>query len=198
MSAVTEAEAPSAPLHTGRRRVRPRRRPFLTAALLLLAALAGYAAWANLRPVQLTASTEVRATPQQVWKVLSTLEDYPRWNPFITRAEVTSEGGRLREGATLRNRMHDRGGDSVFTPRVESLVAGKELSWLGKAGPGWIVDGRHRFVIERIAPDRVRFTQSERFTGVLVPFLQDRLTKDTLPQFHAMNKALKDRIEAAR
>ncbi|MEU1350701.1 hypothetical protein [Streptomyces sp. NPDC005795] len=43
---------------------------------------------------------------------------------------------------------------------------------------------------------RVRLTQSERFTGVAVPFVEGQLRADTLPQFRAMNEALARRVEA--
>jgi hypothetical protein len=53
-----------------------------------------------------------------------------------------------------------------------------------------VFDGEHAFLIEPIGPGRVRLTQTERFTGVLVPFFRGQLHDNTLPQFHAMNEAL--------
>ena len=41
----------------------------------------------------------------------------------------------------------------------------------------------------------MRFTQSESFTGVAVPFVQGGLHSDTPPQFRAMDDALKRRVE---
>ncbi|MCX4829552.1 SRPBCC domain-containing protein [Streptomyces sp. NBC_01016] len=114
----------------------------------------------------------------------------------MTSARVTSSGGRLTEGARLRIVMHDSGGDSTFEPQVQVADAGVELRWLGKMGPGWIADRQHRFTVERLGPHRVRLTQSERFTGVAVPFAQGVLTSRTLPQFRAMNEALAERAEA--
>jgi hypothetical protein len=51
-------------------------------------------------------------------------------------------------------------------------------------------DGEHTFTIEQLAPDLVRFTQHEDFTGVAVPFYESHLHADTLPDFRAMNAAL--------
>jgi hypothetical protein len=39
--------------------------------------------------------------------------------------------------------------------------------------------------------------QQEQFGGLLVPFLARSLDRGTLPAFHAMNDALKDRAEKA-
>ncbi|XIE77620.1 SRPBCC family protein [Streptomyces sp. SBR177] len=82
----------------------------------LLALLVGYTAWTNLRPVHLTASIDIEATPEEVWHVLTDLPAYGQWNPFITSAKVTSATGRLEEGAHLRIVLHDRTGDTTFTP----------------------------------------------------------------------------------
>ncbi|MGW3658771.1 SRPBCC family protein [Streptomyces sp. NPDC005151] len=177
-----------------------RRRHRLLTALAALAALAalltGYTTWANIHPVKLTASIQIEATPDEVWQALTDFSTYPQWNPFMTSAQVTSPGSRLEEGARMRIVMHDDTGDTTFTPRILTATPGTELRWLGKLGPGWIADGEHRFTIETLGPDRVRLTQSERFTGIAVPFVEGRLKSDTLPQFRAMNEALAKRAEA--
>ncbi|MFI6652092.1 SRPBCC family protein [Streptomyces sp. NPDC050529] len=190
----TPTDAPTAPAPVPARR--RRRRVLLGAGAALVALLGGYTVWSNTQPVRLTASIEIEASSDEVWQVLTDLSAYPQWNPFLTSTQVTSEGGRLEEGATLRNVMHDRTGDTVFTPEVLTVEPGRELRWLGKMGPGWIADGEHRFVIEEIGDHRVRLTQSESFTGVAVPFFEGQLRSDTLPQFRAMNEALARRAEA--
>lgn len=191
-SAPTAGPTDPAPVPARRRR----RRVLLGAGAALVALLGGYTVWSNTHPVRLTTSIEMEASPDEVWQVLTDLPAYPQWNPFLISARVTSEGGRLEEGATLRNVMRDRTGDSTFTPEVLTLEPGRELRWLGKMGPGWIADGEHRFVIEEIGGGRVRLTQSESFTGVAVPFYEGKLRNDTLPQFRAMNEALARRVEA--
>ena len=163
---------------------------------MLVALLGGYTTWANLHPVRLNASIEIQASPEEVWQVLTDFTAYSQWNPFMTSAQVTSPGGRLDKGARLRIVMHDASGDTTFTPKVLTDVPGKELRWLGKMGFRGVADGEHRFTIEQIHPGRVRLTQSERFTGVAVPFAQGMLKSSTLPQFHAMNKALAQRAES--
>ncbi|MEU6273714.1 SRPBCC domain-containing protein [Streptomyces populi] len=172
-----------------------RRTRLLTAAAALSGVLAGYTTWANVHPVRLAASIEIGASPEEVWQVLTDFSGYPRWNPFMTTAEVTSPGGRLRAGARLRIVMHDAGGDTTFTPEVLTDAPGRELRWPGKMGPGLIADGEHRFTIREIGPGRARLTQSERFTGVAVPFAEGMLNRNTLPQFRAMNRALARQAE---
>lgn len=192
----TPTDTPPTPAPAPAPARRRRRRVLLGVGAALVALLGGYTVWSNTHPVRLTASIEIEASSDEVWQVLTDLSAYPQWNPFMTSTEVTSEGGRIEEGATLRNVMHDRTGDTVFTPELLTVEPGRELRWIGKMGPGWIADGEHRFVIEEIGGGRVRLTQSESFTGVAVPFVAGQLRGDTLPQFRAMNEALARRVGA--
>jgi hypothetical protein len=166
-------------------RPRRRRRLLLGALAFLLAVLAGYGVWTNVRPYTLEASIQINATPERVWAVLTDQAAYPDWNPFIV-----SSSGRLQVGATLTNRMHDATGDTTFTPTVLVVEPGRELRWIGRVGPGGIFDGEHTFTITQVRPGVVLFTQREDFTGVAVPFYRHWLHTDTLPMFRAMDAAL--------
>lgn len=166
---------------------KPRRR-LLPVTALVLAVLAGYAVWSNAVTYTISASIEIASTPERVWSVLTNLDAYDEWNPFIV-----SSSGTVEAGATLTNTMRDTTGDTTFTPTVLTATPGRELRWLGKLGPGGVFDGEHAFLIEPAGPGRVRLTQTERFTGVLVPFFRRQLHDNTLPQFRAMNEALAHR-----
>lgn len=158
---------------------------------VLVVMLAGYTAWANLHVYTLTASIDIDAPPDKVWEVLVDRESYPDWNPFL----VSSKGG-LKEGGTITNLMRSAdGSETEFTPTVLVVEPGKELRWIGKLSPGLLFDGEHSFrLIKR--GSGTRLIQSEDFTGALVPPMRSWLDGDTLPQFKAMNKALKKRTEA--
>jgi len=166
-----------------------RRRRLLGAAALALTALAGYAVWSITVPYVLRSAITIDATPDQVWSVLTDLDAYDEWNPFIV-----SSSGTVAVGATLTNTMRDATGDMTFTPTVLAATPGRELGWLGKLGPGGVFDGEHAFLIEAVGSGRVRLTQTEKFSGVAVPFFRGRLRDQTLPQFHAMNDALARRV----
>jgi hypothetical protein len=172
---------------------RPRRRRRLLAALAaILLLVAGYATWTNASPYTLQASIQINASPQRVWAILTDLNGYQRWNPFIV-----SSAGAVRVGATLTNVMHDATGNTTFTPTLQVVVPDHELQWIGRVGPGGIFDGQHTLTIRQLGPDRVLFTQREDFTGIAVPLYEGHLHADTLPQFRAMNAALA-RVAAGR
>jgi hypothetical protein len=67
---------------------------------------------------------------------------------------------------------------------------------------GWVphlFDRGHRFGLEPIdAGRRTRFVQSERFQGIVLPFVRRSVLPPTLRGFQAMNRALADRAAAMR
>jgi hypothetical protein len=142
-------------------------------------------------------STEIafEGTPQEVWDVLTDLAAYGEWNPFITKID-----GEPRTGAKLEVRMEPEGERAMtFRPTVLTVEPGREFKWLGHLLVPGIFDGEHRWLIEETEPGRVRFTQSERFGGILVPLLWKKLRDGgTAKGFRAMNEALAARVGELR
>ncbi len=132
----------------------------------------------------------INATPEEVWTVLVDLDRYQEWNPYLVKVVGTAtEGSRLTvtfsppgsRGATLK-------------ATVTESRSGEVLEWWGHVGFRGIFDGRHRF---ELRPDAggTRLTQSETFTGVLVPLMARSLDRGTAAGFAVMNEALKARAE---
>jgi hypothetical protein len=140
---------------------------------------------------ELRTEIEIGAPPAMVWAILTNLPAYPDWNPFITSAE-----GTVDVGARLVTRLEPPGGKPItFTPTVTEVDAGRGFEWLGRLALPGLFDGRHRFELVPTG-DGTRLLHTERFTGVLVPFLRKRLDTRTRSGFDAMNTALKARAEA--
>jgi len=140
---------------------------------------------------ELHTEIEIQATPERIWSVLTDFAAYPQWNPFIRSVEGSPE-----KGASLTVRIEPSGAKAMtFRPRVLVADCPHELRWLGRLLVPGLFDGEHRFVIERLSGGRVRFEQSERFSGLLVPLFRSRLDRDTRRGFTEMNAALKKRAE---
>jgi hypothetical protein len=84
----------------------------------------------------------------------------------------------------------------TFRPTVRAARPGRELRWLGHLLVAGLFDGEHSFQIEPLGAGRSRFTQAERFSGLLVRPFGGGLAK-TERGFEAMNRALKARVESA-
>ncbi|HKE98256.1 MAG TPA: SRPBCC domain-containing protein [Actinomycetes bacterium] len=140
---------------------------------------------------QLRAQIDIHATPERVWQVLTDFGAYPKWNPFITRAE-----GSLRRGERLTVRLQPVGGRGMtFRPTVLEATPAVRLRWLGHLLVTGVFDGEHSFTIQPLGGGRVRLVQQEDFHGLLVPLLAGSLDRRTLPAFERMNQALKRRAE---
>jgi hypothetical protein len=140
---------------------------------------------------RLLTEIEIDASPARVWDVLTDFAAYPDWNPFIRRI-----GGPVAVGARLETRIQPPGSRGMtLRPAILAAEPDHELRWLGHLGVPGLFDGEHGFRIERIGPERVRFVQEERLSGLLAPLLWRLIEGNTRQGFEQMNQALKVRAE---
>lgn len=141
---------------------------------------------------QLETEIDISASPEAVWDVLTDLDRYSDWNPF-----VVSSQGTVAVGKRLTNRMQNPGGRAMtIKPTVTAADPGETFEWLGHLGLPGLFDARHRFELETTT-NGTRLVHSEHFKGLLVRFMRKMVDTDTRDGFHAMNAALKTRAEAA-
>jgi hypothetical protein len=151
---------------------------------------------------EITTHIDIDAGAALVWHILTDVSSYRRWNPL-----VRSVLGSLRRGSTIlitelrSGTPAPRHASTMPTRTVQRTVKhvreARELYWLGGRAPTWAYTTERRFRIEPLDRGGVRFHQSERFSGFLVPFLWGGLRRDRTPAFCAMNEALKLRAERA-
>ena len=141
---------------------------------------------------EIATSIDIAAPAARVWAVLTAFETYPRWNPFITRIE-----GKAAEGTRLKLQIAAPGKSGMtFKPTVIAVAPGRHLCWLGHLLVPGLADGRHDLRIEDHGAG-VRFHQSERFRGILVPIFGARVLDATRRGFEQMNAALKKEAESS-
>lgn len=139
----------------------------------------------------ITTSTTIAAPAARVWSILMDFARYPEWNPF-----VRSIKGRANVGETLEVVIQPPGRQpGTFRPVVTEVQPEQSFKWRGSLPIPGLFAGEHRFEISA-APSGVCFEQSERFSGMLVPFVGSVLRATELG-FKNMNDALKIRAEAA-
>ncbi|MEU8911994.1 SRPBCC domain-containing protein [Streptomyces nigrescens] len=138
---------------------------------------------------EITTTIDIAAAPLEVWEALTDFRHYPEWNPFIREAS-----GEARTGQTLTLRMFPaQGRPMTFRPRVLIADPGIELRWLGRFLLPGVFDGEHRFVLSQKG-GVTRVTQSEQFSGLLIPLLGKTIDATT-DNFRLLNEALKVRVE---
>jgi hypothetical protein len=141
-------------------------------------------------PREISHTIEISASPDEVWSVLTDTASFPSWNPFMRKLE-----GELTVGAKLLVVIQPPGRRrSTFRPTVLTVAPARELRWLGRLLIPGLFDGEHSLRLEPTPNGGTRFTQTEKFSGILVaPFKGTLDSTDT--GFQQMNEALKARVE---
>ncbi len=140
---------------------------------------------------KLNTSIEIDAPAKDVWDVLLDFDQYGEWNPFLTNIDGNAkEGEEIKVTVALPFRQ-----SMDFNLKVETVVNGKEMIWLGQTLEPRVLDGEHIFRVESIGRNRSRFTQEEKFSGILLYLTWPWLKGSVLANFNTMNNALKDTVE---
>lgn len=139
--------------------------------------------------LEIKAATEIDAPAEAVWSVLTELEQFHTWNPFIREASGTTE-----VGGTVHVRVRPSlGGRLGFQATIVERTDNRALRWRGHVGAPWLACGDHTFTIEPLGEHRVRFEQRETFSGVLPRLARRLLAREARRGFDAMNRALEAR-----
>ena len=139
---------------------------------------------------QISTDILIRATPDQVWDVLTDFKSYPEWNPFIKSIE-----GEIAPGNQIAVRIEPpNASPMVFKPVVLACKVNNELRWKGKLLIPGLFDGEHTFQLRDNKDGTTTFIQSENFSGLLVRLFSKMLDNNTLEGFRQMNQALKNRV----
>jgi hypothetical protein len=132
-------------------------------------------------------AVDIQAPAATVWQVLTDIDRYDDWNPFMPRLS-----GRLAPGERLTVTIRPGTRTMTFRPTVLEVEDGRLIRWRGRLGMPGLFDGEHELRLEPTADGGTRFVQRESFTGLLVRMMPGVLD-DTAAGFAAMNTALRDR-----
>ncbi len=143
-----------------------------------------------------TINTEIfiDASPELVWSVLVNFGAYRRWNPFIRSILVP----RLDPGVPIQLSLYPPDSNAITLQAVIKRVKPfEELTWTGHFLMPGLFEREHSFHLEE-KEGGVLFTQCERYRGVLLPLLWERLRIRTGKGFELMNQKIKERVEGKR
>ncbi|WP_282702211.1 SRPBCC domain-containing protein [Streptomyces sp. CC219B] len=141
---------------------------------------------------RISSAVHIHSSVDRVWSVLTDFERFHEWNPFLVEAAGRAEpGARL----SLRFRLPGNGREMVFRPTVLESEPGRLLRWRGRLGVPGLFDGVHSFELNP-RDGGTHVVQTERFSGLLVPFADSVITPSE-QGFRHLTDALKIRAESA-
>ena len=136
---------------------------------------------------------EIHASAEQVWNLLTDVERFIEWNPFIWRAS-----GTIKYGERLTVEMRPPNSKAMtLRPTVLKVEPNRELRWFCQFFLPNLLDREHIFTIESKGIGHVRFVQRQIYTGLLVPLFWSRIGNKIRRGFKAMNMVLKWQAENA-
>jgi len=139
---------------------------------------------------QIESEITINSKPEKVWEKLTDFKNFESWNPFIT-----SISGKKEVGEQLNVFIQPPGGNGMtFKPIILAFKKNSEFRWIGKLGIKGIFDGEHYFILEETGDHQTKFIQGEKFSGILVPFMEGVL-KNTKKGFALMNESIKKEAE---
>ena len=139
----------------------------------------------------LTSEIEIQAPAETVWAVLTDFPAYAEWNPV----EIEMVGKPIA-GTVLHHTSRLPGRKPMsFSPTIVAAEPQHVLAWEGKVFLPGLFDVHHRFELSPAGADATTLRQSERFSGILIPFFGKTL-RQTQAAFELANQALKTRAES--
>jgi hypothetical protein len=158
---------------------------------------------------------DLHASVSRVWAALTDFASYRTWNPVIESIDgAPIEGTRLRVG--LRSgALHQPSSGALhalksfafrswfalhgmhIAVRVTKLLPERELRWQGALPVPTLFQGEHYFQVSDLRDGGVRFTQGEHYAGLLEPAFRDVMEAVNRHAMTAVNRALKDHVEAS-
>ncbi len=134
----------------------------------------------------------INAPKEKVWSILTNLEAFETWNPFLVKSK-----GAVAPGARLENTMKNGDSTMTFRPKILTVKPNEYFDWLGSLWFRGLFDGHHYFKIEETAPGQVNLIHGENFSGILSGMILKKIGEETRQNFIRMNQAVKSLAEAA-
>ena len=135
---------------------------------------------------------EIAAPVATVWSVISDLDRYPEWNPFVVECRSS-----LQPGAPIAMRVRVFPG--FAQPQTETIFAhvpGRFLSYGVAPMPLGMLASTRSHEVTALGADRTRYDSRFELRGWLAPIVRTLLAGRLAHGFAAMSNAIKTRSEA--
>lgn len=135
-----------------------------------------------------SASTNIKAPRETIWKIITDAPNYPTWDPWAIRIEGTIAPG---ETVTAYTKLSPK---QAFPAKVTEFVPGQKMAWTGGMPLG-LFKGVRTFTLIPKGDGTIDFIVREEFSGPLLPLFAGSLPDMTKPfeDFVAGLKALAEK-----
>jgi hypothetical protein len=130
----------------------------------------------------------IRATPQQIWPILTGASAYPSWNPAVDRIE-----GQIAPGETIKVYVPINPG-RTFPVKVTTFEPPQRMVWTGGMPLG-LFRGVRTFTLTPKGDGTTEFHMEEAYSGPLAGMMV-RQIPDLSGAFEQFGAALKQRAES--
>ena len=141
---------------------------------------------------EITEKIEISAPVEQVWNIISDIDNWADWSPIINKAS-----GEASLGATLSITMigKEEGKDGPkYNPVITVFNEPNSFRWRAKMMAGFLFTNDKHLELESTSSG-TRLIHKELFSGALVPMFWSKLNKDVPSMLSSMNNALKSKVE---
>jgi len=163
---------------------------------------------------EIVTEIDLPASAARVWAALTDFASYRKWNPVIESIDGRPSQGerlrlKLRPEAFRRLSLGSVGALEMFAfrtwcmlnrmriaVRVTKLLPERELRWAGGLTVPNMFEAEHFFLATERRDGGVRFTQGERYAGLLEPAFRKAMEAFNRHSMTAVNQALKRHLEA--
>ena len=136
--------------------------------------------------MRIEVAREIAAPADVVWRVLTDLDHYDEWNPFVVTCRSTLVPG---EPIVMRVRVLPW----FAQPQAETVfehVPGRRFSYGVDGGALAPIRSRRSHDVEALGPDRTRYTSRFALDGWAAPVVRTLLGNRLRHGFHAMTAAI--------
>jgi hypothetical protein len=134
-----------------------------------------------------SASTNIKASKETIWKIITDAPNYPTWDPGVIRIEGTIAPG---QKITAYSKLNP---NRPFPAKVTEFVPVERMVWSGGMPLG-LFKGVRTFKLIPKGDGSIDFTLSEEFSGPLLPMIGGSIP-DMTQNFQDFVAGLKARAE---
>lgn len=136
---------------------------------------------------QFSATINIQAPAEKIWKILTDGPNYPTWDPGVIRIE-----GEIKAGGkvTAYNKISP---NRAFPVKVSEFVPNQKMTWIGGMPLG-LFKGERTFTLVAKGDGSIDFTLREEFSGPMLALI-GRTIPDMNESFQNFVKGLKAHAE---